>query len=298
VDFRDFPWVQMIAEESTDWPLVTAPVHMDGLGFNYKWNMGWMNDMLKYMELDPAHRPYHHNLLTFSLMYAFSENFILPISHDEVVHGKRAITDKMPGDYWRKFANLRVFMAYMMTHPGKKLMFMGTELAPFMEWRYYEGLEWHLLGFDAHRQYQGYIRDINFFYREEPALWEQDDSWNGFSWIDCQNGEQSILSFVRWSARQGDFIVVLCNFTPAYYGVYRFGVPWPGFYRQVFNSDQEQYGGSGKGRSNQVWTRKIPCHGQPWSLEVEMPPLACIMLKRNKLVRKQGGTTCTKTRKS
>jgi 1,4-alpha-glucan branching enzyme len=298
VVFREFPWAQMVAEEATDWPLVTGPVHMGGLGFNFKWNMGWMNDVLRYMALDAVYRPFHLNLLTFSLMYAFSENFILPLSHDEVVHGKKSLLDKMSGDYWRKFAGLRTLIAYMFAHPGKKLIFMGTELAPFMEWRYYESLEWHLLGFDAHRQFKHYMRVINYFYLNEPALWEQDRGWEGFSWIDCHNEAQSIISFVRWGKQPDDFMVVLCNFTPAYYGIFRLGVPRPGYYRQVFNSDESEYGGSGKGMSNRVWTRRIPLHGQAWSIEIEAPPLSCIMFKRNKRVHKRGGQLCIRTKRN
>ena len=280
VVFSYFPDAMMIAEESTEWPLVTGPTYSGGLGFNYKWNMGWMNDALRFMAMDPVYRQWHHDLLTFSFLYAFSENFILPMSHDEVVHGKRSLIDKMSGDYWQKFANLRTFFGYMMTHPGKKLLFMGGEFAQFIEWRYYEGLEWHLLNFPMHSQFKEYVRSLNHFYLQEKALWENDHSWEGFYWIDCHNKQQSIIAFGRKGRQAGDEVLVLCNFTPHYYEGFRIGAPGEGVYQEVFNSDLERYGGSGKKNSSLLTTLKTPCHGQPCSLEIVVPPLAFILFKR------------------
>lgn len=280
VVFSYFPQALMIAEESTEWPLVTGPTYAGGLGFNFKWNMGWMNDSLEYMEKDCIYRKWHHNLLTFSFMYAFSENFILPLSHDEVVHGKRSLIEKMPGDYWQKFANLRTFFGYMMSHPGKKLLFMGGEMAQFIEWRYYEGLEWHLLNFEMHRRFQDYVRSLNHLYRSERAFWELDHGWEGFQWIDCHNNQQSILIFVRWSKQVNDFILVLCNFTPQYYEDFRIGVPCAGVYKEIFNSDLQEYGGSGKSNEKELFSEEIAWQEQSFSLVIKVPPLACIMLKK------------------
>lgn len=285
VCFSYFPNALMIAEESTEWPLVTGPTYAGGLGFNYKWNMGWMNDCLEYMSKDPVYRKWHHNLLTFSFMYAFSENFILPLSHDEVVHGKRPLIDKMPGDYWQKFANYRTFLGYMMAHPGKKLLFMGGEFAQFIEWRYYEGLEWHLLNYEMHRKIHHYVKTLNWFYRKENAFWDLDHSWEGFQWIDCHNNEQSILVFVRWNKDKDNFILVLCNFTPQYYENFRIGVPCPGVYKEVFNSDLECYGGSGKGNEGLLPTEEVVMHGQPNSLVIKVPPLACVFFKKEREIK-------------
>ncbi|MGI6145144.1 MAG: 1,4-alpha-glucan branching protein GlgB [Clostridia bacterium] len=285
VVFAEFPQALMFAEESTEWPFVTGPTYDGGLGFNFKWNMGWMNDSLKYMSKDPIYRSWHHNLLTFSFMYAFSENFVLPLSHDEVVHGKKSLIEKMPGDYWQKFANLRTFLAYMMGHPGKKLLFMGGEIAQFIEWRYYEGLEWKLLEFEMHRKFQHYVRSLNWLYRREKAFWEQDHGWEGFQWIDCNNNQQSILIFVRWSKEADNFIVVLCNFTPQYYENFRIGVPCDGIYQEIFNSDLTEFGGSGKRNEENLKAEKIAWHGQDFSLEIKVPPLACIIFKKKKVVK-------------
>jgi 1,4-alpha-glucan branching enzyme len=280
VVFANFPQALMIAEESTEWPLVTGPTYSGGLGFNYKWNMGWMNDCLNYMVKDPIYRKWHHNLLTFSFFYAFSENFILPLSHDEVVHGKRSLIDKMPGDYWQKFANFRTFMGYMMAHPGKKLVFMGQEIAQFIEWRYYEGLEWHLLDFAMHRKFQLYIKDLNRLYLRERALWEVDHDWRGFSWIDCHNAEQSILIFSRQGQKRSDFLIAICNFTPCYYESFRIGLPnLFQTYQEVINSDAVIYGGSGRENSDLLKAEEIPWHNYPNSLEIKMPPLAFLLLK-------------------
>lgn len=279
VVFAKFPFTLMIAEESTEWPFVTGPTYMGGLGFNYKWNMGWMNDVLRYMEKDAIHRKWHHNLLTFSFLYAFSENFILPMSHDEAVHGKRSLIDKMPGDYWQKFANLRVFLGYMMAHPGKKLLFMGGEFAQFIEWRFYEALEWHLLDFEMHRKFQQYIKNLNWLYRTHKALWEQDHGWEGFEWIDCHNDSQSIIIFLRRSKEKEEQLLVLCNFTPNYYDNFRIGVPLLGKYKEVFNSDLEAYGGSDKKNAVVLAAENIPWHNQPFSLEIKISPLAFQLFK-------------------
>jgi 1,4-alpha-glucan branching enzyme len=281
VVFSNFPKAMMIAEESTEWPFVTGPTYAGGLGFNYKWNMGWMNDVLKYMERDPLYRSWQHNLLTFSFLYAFSENFILPMSHDEVVHGKRSLIEKMPGDYWQKFASLRVFLGYMMTHPGKKLLFMGGEFAQFIEWRFYEALEWHLLSFEMHRRFKEYVKSLNRMYKDEKALWEKDHSWEGFEWIDCHNNSQSIIVFLRNSKNKAEQLLVLCNFTPQYYEDFRIGVPMSGSYLEIFNSDLEAYGGSDKKNNVLLAAENIPWHNQPYSLEIKVPPLAFVLLKKS-----------------
>ncbi len=280
VVFSYFPHALMVAEESTEWPLVTRPTDMGGLGFNYKWNMGWMNDVLRYMETDSLFRQWHHNLLTFSFLYAFSENFILPMSHDEVVHGKKSLIEKMPGDYWQKFANLRVFLGYMMSHPGKKLLFMGGEFAQFIEWRYYEGLEWKLLDFPMHTAFHNYVRALNHFYLNQKAFWELDHGWEGFEWIDCHNNRQSIIVFIRKSKEKQDWLLILCNFTPQYFAGFRIGIPQEGSYEEIFNSDLEIYGGSDKKNEGILETEKIPWHNQPYSLEMIVPPLAFVVLKQ------------------
>ncbi len=280
VVFSYFPEALMIAEESTEWPLVTRPTYAGGLGFNYKWNMGWMNDVLKYMSTDSLFRQWHHQLLTFSFLYAFSENFILPMSHDEVVHGKRSLIEKMPGDYWQKFANLRAFLGYMMTHPGKKLLFMGGEFAQFIEWRYYEALEWHLLDFEMHRRFHDFVKSLNHLYLTEEALWEKDHGWDGFEWIDCHNHQQSIIIFTRKAKEENDQLLILCNFTPQYYEEYRVGVPFAGQYREIFNSDLEKYGGSGKKNEGMLSAQEYFWHNRFFSLKIKVPPLAIILLKR------------------
>jgi len=287
VCFSYFPQALMIAEESTEWPLVTGPTYAGGLGFNFKWNMGWMNDSLEYMGKSPVYRSWHHNLLTFSFMYAFSENFILPLSHDEVVHGKKSLIDRMPGDYWQKFANLRTFLGYMMAHPGKKLLFMGGEFAQFIEWRYYEGLEWHLLDFEMHQKFHTYVQHLNWIYRREKAFWDLDHGWEGFQWIDCHNNQQSILTFARWSKDINEFVVVLCNFTPQYYEDYRIGVPCAGIYKEIFNSDLKDYGGSGKRNEGELITENTAMHGQPYSFAIKVPPLACVLLKKEREIKER-----------
>lgn len=280
VVFAYYPTALMIAEESSEWPMVTGPTYAGGLGFNYKWNMGWMNDVLRYMCKDSIYRQWHHNLLTFSFFYAFSENFILPLSHDEAVHGKCSLIGKMPGDYWQKFANLRVFLGYMMCHPGKKLMFMGGEFAQFVEWRYYEQLEWFLLDYEMHRKFQFYVKSLNHYYIEEKALWEIDRGWEGFQWIDCHNSRQSILIFLRKGKEAQDNLIVVCNFTPEYYEGYRIGVPEAGAYREVLNSDLAEFGGSDKKNDTSLIAQNISWHGQEYSLEIKVPPLALLLLKK------------------
>ena len=278
--FAAFPGAMMIAEESTSWPLVSRPTYIGGLGFNFKWNMGWMNDILHYISRDPVYRRWHHNELTFSLTYAFSENFILPLSHDEVVHGKKSLLDKMPGDYWQKFANLRLLFAYMIAHPGKKLMFMGGELGQFVEWRDGGSLDWHLLNYPQHRGIYTLVRDLNYYYCRQPSFWEQDDSWNGFSWIDCDNYKQSIVVFLRHGRKPANSVIVICNFTPKTYYGFRIGVPVAGYYRECLNSDDIHYGGSGQKNPENLAVEEIAWHGQKYSLKMTVPPLAVVFLER------------------
>lgn len=277
--FKDFPSTLMIAEESTAWPMVTKPTYLGGLGYNYKWNMGWMNDMLKFMSLDPIHRKWHHNLLTFSMTYAFSENYVLPLSHDEVVHGKCSLIEKMSGNYSDKFANLRLFYGYMMTHPGKKLIFMGGEFGQFIEWDYKKSLDWHLLEYDMHRRLWTYVKDLNRFYLTHAPLWEIDYSWEGFKWIDANNYDHSIISFLRKGKTEGDFLVVICNFTPVRYDEYRIGVPSLVRYREVLNSDDVRYGGYGNVNEYIVEADNRSWNYMPYSITVTIPPLSIIVLK-------------------
>lgn len=277
--FGHFPGILMIAEESTQWPMVTSPGYIGGLGYNYKWNMGWMNDMLKYMEMDPIYRKWHHNLITFSFFYAFSENFILPLSHDEVVHGKKSLLDKMPGDYWSKFANLRVLYAYMMAHPGKKLLFMGGEIGQFIEWKDDGELDWFLLEYDHHARLKAYVRSLNRFYIETKVLWQGDHSSKGFEWIDPNNCEQSIIVFARRGEKSRNVLVVICNFTPVYYDNYRIGVPYRAGYIEVFNSDKADFGGSGQVNQGKIETEKVAWHNSKHSVVIKIPPLSAIYLK-------------------
>lgn len=277
--FSEFPGAIMAAEESTAWPLVTSPVHLGGLGFNYKWNMGWMNDVLRYMAQDPLFRKGCHNLLTFSLMYAYSENFILPLSHDEVVHGKKSLLDKMPGDYWQKFANLRALLGYMATHPGKKLLFMGSEFGQFAEWRDDSGLDWLLLDYEMHAKLKQYTHDLNWLYRNETALWQLDYRPQGFKWIEPDDASQSVISFIRCPLDRRDHLVVVCNFTPVVRHNFRIGVPSPRVYREVFNSDSAKYGGSGVVNPEPISADFQALHNQAFSLELTLPPLAVVVLK-------------------
>ena len=270
--FRVNPAVMMIAEESTAFPLVTRPDYDGGLGFLFKWNMGWMNDMLRYMSLDPLYRKGDHNALTFSMTYAFSENFVLPLSHDEVVHGKCSLIGKMPGNYDDKFANLRVFYAYQMAHPGKKLNFMGNELAQFIEWNYTQGLDWVLLDYDRHRQMQAFVRELNHFYLEHLQLWENDSDWDGFQWIDCDDRDRSIVTFRRIS-RSGKELVVICNFCPVVRERYRVGLPKAGWYVPVLNTDEARFGGYGFMARPQK-AEKEPYQKLPYSAEFYLPPMS------------------------
>ncbi|QGQ96791.1 1,4-alpha-glucan branching protein GlgB [Paenibacillus psychroresistens] len=283
--FQLFPHALMIAEDSSDRPLITAPTYAGGLGFNYKWNMGWMNDTLRYMELEPEQRRHHHNWITFSFLYAYSENFILPFSHDEVVHGKKSLLNKMPGDYWRKFANLRLLYGFMAGHPGKKLLFMGSEFGQFSEWNDNEfaQLDWQLIhDFEKHRQINEYKKHLNSIYKQQSALWELDFDPAGFTWIDADNAEQGVLSFIRKSQDPNEQIVIVCNFTPNVYHDFRIGVPSSSQMYELLNSDEERFGGSGCINSGQYHAQSIPYHNQAYSIQMTVPPLATVMLKTSK----------------
>jgi 1,4-alpha-glucan branching enzyme len=274
-----FPGVLTVAEESTAWPMVSRPTYAGGLGFSLKWNMGWMHDTLKYMSKDPIHRRYHHNDMTFSLLYAFNENFILPLSHDEVVHGKGSLVNKMSGDEWQKFANLRAYYGFMWGHPGKKLLFMSCEFGQWQEWNFYTGLEWEALKSLNHQGVQRFVKDLNRLYRQEPALHENDFEWTGFTWIDANDSDNSVFSFMRHARSRDEFIVVVSNFTPVPRYDYRIGVPKPGYYREIINSDAECYWGSNIGNEGGRETENVPMHGHAQSLSLTLPPLATIMLK-------------------
>ena len=276
--YRDFPDVQIIAEESTAWPMVSRPVHLGGLGFGLKWNMGWMHDTLKYCGLDPIYRKDHHNELTFSIWYAFNENFVLPFSHDEVVHGKGSLIGKMPGDDWQKFANLRLLFGYMYGHPGKKLLFMGGEFGQWREWNHDESLGWHLLAYAPHQGLRNWIGDLNRFYRSTPALYESDFQPQGFEWIDCDDAENSTLSFLRRAASGDGVVLLVCNFTPVLRCNFRIGVPLGGWWREALNSDAETYGGGGHGNLSAVEASPIPAQGRPYSLNLTLPPLSALYL--------------------
>ncbi|MGQ0751555.1 MAG: 1,4-alpha-glucan branching protein GlgB [Betaproteobacteria bacterium] len=278
--YRDHPDTQTLAEESTAWPMVSRPTSMGGLGFGYKWNMGWMHDTLKYMSQDPVHRKYHHDALTFSMVYAYNENFVLPLSHDEVVHGKGALAGKMPGDEWQRFANLRLLYGYMWAHPGKKLLFMGGEFGQCREWSHEESLEWHVLEYAHHRGVQSLVSDLNRLYRSEAALHEHDCEPQGFQWVDHQDWENSVISFVRLSRDAREMMLVICNFTPVVRRDYRVGVPRGGYWREVLNTDAGEYGGSGAGNMGGVEAQREARHGREWSLNLTLPPLAAIWLKR------------------
>ncbi|MGC2518000.1 MAG: 1,4-alpha-glucan branching protein GlgB [Burkholderiales bacterium] len=274
---REFPGALSFAEESTAWPMVSRPVHVGGLGFSMKWNMGWMNDTLRYFTKDPVHRRHHHDLLTFAQLYAYSENFVLPLSHDEVVHGKGALLAKMPGDEWQKFANLRLLLACQATTPGKKLLFMGGEFGQRREWDCGRELDWGLVREPAHRGVQRLVADLNRLYVATRALHERDFEAEGFAWIDCHDAEQSVLSFLR-SAADGSFVVVAANFTPVPRSRYRIGVPRAGDYRETLNTDSEHYGGSNLGNGGRICASGQGCMGQPASLELTLPPLALVVM--------------------
>lgn len=277
--YENYPDTQSIAEESTAWPLVTRPTYIGGLGFGMKWNMGWMHDTLFYFSKDPIYRKYHHNNLTFSIWYAFSENFVLPLSHDEVVYGKGSLLNKMPGDKWQKFANLRLLFGYMYAHPGKKLLFMGGEFGQWDEWYHETSLHWSLLEYPEHQGIQRWIKDLNKLYRCEPALHELDFDPGGFEWIDFSDSDQSIISFIRKAKDSNDVILVVCNFTPVTRFNYRVGVPFKGYWKEILNSDLFIYGGSNQGNKEDVQAEEIPFHGRPYSISLTLPPLGVIFLK-------------------
>lgn len=277
--YKDFPDVQTFAEESTAWPMVSRPNYVGGLGFGMKWDMGWMHDTLSYMSKDPIYRTYHHNLLTFRMLYAFMENFVLPLSHDEVVHGKGSLLGKMPGDEWQKFANLRLLYGYMYTQPGKKLLFMGSEFGQWSEWHHDESLEWHLCQYPPHARLQRWMEDLNRLYRHEPALHELDTHPAGFEWIDCNDAPVCVVSCLRQGRSTSDLILIACNFTPVPRLNYRVGAPRGGFWHEVLNSDAQDYGGSGYGNLGGIEATPIPCHGRPFSLNLTLPPLAVVFFK-------------------
>jgi 1,4-alpha-glucan branching enzyme len=276
--YRQHPDVQTIAEESTAWPQVSHPVHAGGLGFGMKWNMGWMHDTLEYFAQDPVYRRYHHDRLTFSLWYAFTENFVLPLSHDEVVYGKRALCAKMPGDWWQQFANLRLLFGYMWAHPGKKLLFMGGEFGQRREWNHDTGLDWWICEHPEHGGVQRWVGDLNRVYRAEPALHELDSARAGFEWVDSRDIEASVVSFLRISAG-GETVLVIANFTPIVREQYRVGVPRAGWWRELLNSDAGIYGGSGVGNMGGAQAAPLAAHGRPFSLTLTLPPLAIVMFK-------------------
>lgn len=274
-----YPGATVIAEESTAWPAVSRPVYLGGLGFGFKWNMGWMHDMLSYMSEDPIHRSHHHRRITFSMLYAFSENFVLPFSHDEVVHGKCSMLGRMPGDEWQKFANLRLLYGFQFTHPGKKLMFMGCEFGQWNEWNHDASLDWHLLNGEPHARLRRWVRDLNTLYRGEPALYEADCESRGFAWIDCDDVTKSVVSYLRFAAGGAPPLAVVCNFTPVPRHNYRIGVPGGGYWREVLNSDAPLYGGSGQGNEGGVEATPLPMHGRPYSLNLTLPPLAAVVFR-------------------
>jgi len=275
--YTKFPDIQTIAEESTAWPMVTRPVYTGGLGFGMKWNMGWMHDSLSYFAHEPIHRSYHHNQMTFSIMYAFNENFMLSLSHDEVVHGKGSLINKMPGDEWQKFANVRTLFGYMFAHPGKKLHFMGMELGQWKEWNHESSLDWHLLDFESHKGLQFFMKDLNSVYRRFPALYENDFSSEGFQWIDANDSKNSILSFVRYDKKKEHPVIVVVNLTPVPRHNYRIGVPEDTKWMEILNSDATQYGGSGTGNFGGVAANPVTYHGEDQSINIMLPPLGIVM---------------------
>jgi 1,4-alpha-glucan branching enzyme len=275
-----FPGVLTIAEESTAWPMVSRPTYTGGLGFSLKWNMGWMHDTLDYMKKDPIHRSYHQHNVTFSIHYAFNENFLLPLSHDEVVHGKGSLLTKMAGDEWQKFANLRSYYSFMWAHPGKKLLFMGGEFGQWQEWNFRKGLEWGALESPRHAGLLRCVKDLNELYQKEAALFEIDFDYSGFEWVDASDSDNSVLSFIRYAKKSDEFLVIVSNFTPVpWMRGYRIGVPRPGYYREIFNSDSAHYGGSNVGNDGGQSADHHQKHGFPYSLSLVLPPLATLFLK-------------------
>jgi 1,4-alpha-glucan branching enzyme len=274
------PGAITIAEESTSWAMVSRPTYVGGLGFTFKWNMGWMHDTLKYMQLDPIHRRFHHNQITFALLYAFSENFVLSLSHDEVVHGKGSLIGKMPGDYWQQFAQLRLLFGYQYTQVGKILNFMGAEFGQFSEWSETRSLDWHLLGFENHEKTQTWVRDLNNFYRNQPALYEVDFEEDGFRWINASNADASTYSYIRYAKDKNEFLVIVLNFTPIIRENHRLGVPDTGYYKEMLNSDSEDYGGSNVGNIGGVQSEEIKSHGLPHSISLKLPPFGILILKK------------------
>jgi 1,4-alpha-glucan branching enzyme len=290
--FKDFPDVCMIAEESTAWPLVSKPVYAGGLGFNFKWNMGWMNDILRYFSMEGIHKKFNHDLITFSFFYAFSENFVLPISHDEVVHGKCSLINKMPGTYEEKFAGVRAFLGYMYAHPGKKLLFMGTEFGQFIEWDYKKGLDWLLLDYEAHRNLQTYIKELNLFYKKTSPFWQVDYSWEGFNWLVSDDNNNSVIAFVRTDENK-DKVIAVCNFTTVGRPVYKIGVPEKGTYEIIFNSDSEKFGGTGEKIKKTYKTLSEPYGEYQQSIELKLPPLTTIYLKlKSNKTKNEDGKEC------
>jgi len=277
--YQEKPGVQTIAEESTAWPMVSRPTYLGGLGFGLKWDMGWMHDTLEYMSKNPIHRRYHHNNLTFRAVYAFSENFVLPLSHDEVVHGKGSLIGKMPGDDWQKFANLRLLYGYMYAQPGKKLLFMGSEIGQWREWAHDESLEWHLLDYLPHSGLQRWVSDLNKLYRSQPALHELDFDSAGFEWVDCNDVEAGVISLLRKGRSPDDVVLVVCNFTPVPRFNYRIGVPFMGFWQEMLNSDAKEYGGSGQGNMGGIEAAPILLHGRPCSVTLTVPPLGAVYFR-------------------
>ncbi|MEO6860747.1 MAG: 1,4-alpha-glucan branching enzyme, partial [Microcoleus sp.] len=279
VIFSYFPGALSIAEESTSWPMVSWPTYVGGLGFNLKWNMGWMHDMLDYYHMDPWFRQFHQNNITFSMWYNHSENFMLALSHDEVVHGKAHIIGKMPGDEWQKFANVRCLFTFMFAHPGKKTIFMGMEFGQWHEWNVWGDLQWQLLQFEPHQKLKLFFKDLNHLYRSETALYSQDFAEDGFEWIDCSDNRHSVVAFVRREKDGDEFVVTVCNFTPQPHSHYRVGVPEPGFYTELFNSDAREYGGSNMGNLGGKWTEEWWFHNSAYSIDLCLPPLGVLILK-------------------
>ncbi len=277
--YAEHPDVLAVAEESTSWSMVSQPTYLGGLGFGYKWNMGWMNDILSYFSKDPIHRQYHQNSITFSMLYAFTENFILPFSHDEVVHGKGSMLAKMPGDDWQKFANLRALYGYMFGHPGKKLLFMGCEFGQWREWTHEESLDWHLLESAPHRGVHSLVRDLNSLLRNQPALYQMDSDWRGFEWIDCNDNHSNVISFIRKGLDPKESLIFVCNFSPAVRHGYKVGAPQGGYWTEIMNTDSTIYGGSDAGNAGAVEAVAETTHGRPATLSLTLPPLGVLVLK-------------------